>query len=70
MSMEQKIRTAAAYKGISHAKLAALINTSASNFSQKLKRATFTEEELSKIANALDAKYIPFYFEFPDGTKI
>ena len=70
MSMEQKIKTAAAYKGLSQAKLAALVEMSASNFNQKLKRATFTESELDKIAKALNAQYIPFYFEFPDGMKI
>lgn len=70
MSMEQKIKTAAAYKGISQAKLAALVGMTASNFNQKLKRATFTEDELSKIAEALEASYVPFFFEFADGMKI
>lgn len=70
MSMEQKIKTAAAYKGISQAKLADLVGMTASNFNQKLKRATFTEEELQAIANALEASYIPFCFEFPDGMKV
>lgn len=70
MSMEQKIKTAAAYKGISQAKLAALIGMTASNFNQKLKRATFNDEELEKIAVALGAAYIPFSFEFSDGMKI
>ena len=70
MSMEQKIKTAAAYKGISQAKLATAIGMTASNFNQKLKRATFTEQELEAIAKALNADYIPFYFSFEDGMKI
>lgn len=70
MSMEQKIKTAAAYKGISQAKLASLVGMTASNFNQKLKRATFTEKELITIAQALEASYTPFYFEFSDGMKI
>ncbi len=70
LSAEQKIKTAATYKGISQAKLAALIGMTASNFNQKLKRATFTEEELQKIADALGASYVPFYFEFPGGMRI
>ena len=70
MSMEQKIKTAAAYKGISQAKLATEIGMTASNFNQKLKRATFTEEELQEIAKALGAQYLPFCFEFSDGMKI
>lgn len=70
MGMEQKIKTAAAYKGISQAGLARAIGMTASNFNQKIKRETFTEEELTKIAEALEAKYIPFAFEFIDGMKI
>ena len=70
MGMEQKIKAAAAYKGISQAKLALAIGMTASNFNQKLKRATFTEEELQKIAEALGASFVPFSFQFPDGMKI
>lgn len=70
MSKEQKIKGAAAYKGMSQAKLAAAIGMTPSNFNQKLKRDTFTDEELVKIANALDAKFEPCAFLFPDGTKI
>ena len=70
MSMEQKIKTAAAYKGISQAKLAAQIGMTASNFNQKLKRSTFTEEELKAIAEALGAEFVPFCFSFSDGMKI
>lgn len=70
VSMEQKIKTAAAYRGISQAKIAATIGMTASNFNQKLKRSTFTDEELKAIAEAIEAEYIPFYFEFSDGMKI
>ena len=45
MSKEQKIKTAAAYSGVSQAKLAEKIGMTASNFNQKLKRDTFTDEE-------------------------
>lgn len=70
MSMEQKIKAAAAYKGISQAKIAEKIGMTASNFNQKLKRCTFTEEELAAIASAIGADYIPFCFAFDDGMKI
>jgi len=70
MSKEQKIKTAAAYKGISQAKVAAEIGMTASNFNQKLKRDTFTEEELVAIAQALGATFEPCAFVFPDGMKI
>ncbi len=70
MSMEQKIKTAVAYKNTSQTELAKLIGMTPSNFNQKLKRATFTDNELKAIANTLGATYIPFCFEFPDGMKI
>jgi transcriptional regulator with XRE-family HTH domain len=70
MSKEQKIKAAAAYSGISQAKLAAQIGMTASNFNQKLKRDTFTDDELKAIAEALGAKFEPCSFIFPDGMKI
>ena len=69
MTMEQKINMALAYKGMSQAALARAMETAPSNFNQKLKRGTFTVEELEKMASALDAKYF-FGFEFSDGTKV
>ena len=69
MTMGQKIKMALTYKGISQAKLAEAMETTASNFNQKLKRETFTVEELEKIAECLGAKYY-FGFEFEDGTRI
>lgn len=67
--MEQKINMALAYKGVSQASLARSIGTTPSNFNQKLKRETFTVEELEKIASALGATY-SFNFNFDDGTII
>lgn len=69
MKMAQKINMAIAYKGISQAALARDIGMTPSNFNQKLKRETFTVEELERIAAALGGLYT-FSFEFPDGTKI
>lgn len=70
MSKEQKIKTAIAYSGISQAKLSSKIGMTASNFNQKLKRDTFTDEELNLIAEALGATFEPCSFVFPDGMKI
>ena len=70
MSKEQQIKAAAAYKGISQAKIAQAMGTTPSNFNQKLKRNTFTEEELHDIAAAIGARFEPGYFVFPDGKKI
>ena len=70
MTMEQKIKMALAYRDMSQAALAREIGMTPSNFNQKLKRNTFTDEELRKMAEALGACYIPASFDFPDGTKI
>jgi transcriptional regulator with XRE-family HTH domain len=67
--MEQRIKTATAYKGLSQAKLAAAIGMTASNFNQKIKRGTFSDEELQRIAEALGATF-EVAFVFPDGMKI
>lgn len=69
MTMAQKINMAVAYKGMSQAALARSINMTPSNFNQKLKRETFSTEELNQIAEALGGIY-EFGFAFPDGTKI
>ena len=69
MTLEQKISMALAYKGISQAALAREMGTTPSNFNQKLKRGTFSVEEMEKMAAALGAKYF-FGFEFEDGTKV
>lgn len=68
MDMEQRIRTAAAYKGMTQAKLAAAIGMRPQNFNQKLKRGTFSEAELQQIAEALGATFV-CVFEFPDGQR-
>jgi lambda repressor-like predicted transcriptional regulator len=69
MTIEQKISMALAYKGMSQAALAREIGTSPANLNQRMKRGSFTAEEMEKIAAALGAKY--FYgFEFDDGTKV
>ena len=69
MTTEQKINMAVAYKRLSQASLARAIGMTPSNFNQKIKRETFTKDELEKMAAALGAVYNA-YFEFPDGTKI
>jgi len=69
MTMEQKINMAAAYRGMSQANLARQIGMTPSNFNQKIKRDTFSTEELKQIAAALDAVYVAA-FNFSDGTII
>jgi len=69
MTTEQKINMALAYRGMSQAALARAIDMTPSNFNQKIKRDTFSADELDRIATALGGVYCSF-FEFPDGTKI
>ncbi len=69
MTVAKKIDMALAYKHMSKSALARMIGQTPSNFYQKMKRDTFTVEELEKIGEALGAKYF-FGFEFEDGTKI
>lgn len=69
MNISQKINMALAYKGMSQAALARAIGMTPSNFNQKYKRQTFTQEELEQIATVLGGTYV-FGFEFHDGTKI
>lgn len=69
MTIENKLKAALGYAGISQSTLAQMIGQSASNFNQKIKRGTLSNTELEKIAEALGGKYV-FGFEFPDGTRI
>ncbi len=69
MRMEQKIRMAAAHENVSLAELSRRIGMFPQSMNSKLKRETFTVEELEKIAEALGATY-HFGFTFPDGTEI
>ena len=62
MTIEQKISMALAYKGMSQAALAREIGTSPANLNQRMKRGSFTAEEMEKIGKALGAKYF-FGFE-------
>lgn len=69
MTLSQKIKMALAYKGMSEAELARKIGTSPSAFNQRMKTGKFSSDEMSRIAEALDAEYY-FGFQFSDGTRI
>ena len=69
MTIQQKIKMALAYKGMSEAELARAIGTSPSAFNQRMKTGKFSSEDLQKIAAALDAVFY-FGFEFKDGNRI
>ena len=69
MTVEQKIKMALAYSGISQAELARRIGMSPSNLNQKVKRNTLTKEELEQIATALGGMWRAEVV-FEDGTVI
>ena len=69
MNIEQKIKMALAFKGISQAELARRIGTTPQNLYYKLKRNTLTFEDMAKIAEALGAQWVA-EFQFEDGTRI
>ena len=69
MTIQQKIKMALAYKGISEADLAREIGTSPSAFNQRMKTGKFSTEDMEKIAAAMESEYF-FGFQFKDGTKI
>lgn len=69
MTLNQRIKASCALREISVAELGRRIGLSQSNFFQRLQKGKFTQEELEKIAEALECKYVS-YFEFEDGTKI
>ena len=69
MTIEQKIKMALAYLGLSQAELARRIGTPPSNLNQKVKRNTLTHEEMEQIAAALGGAWRA-EFVFEDGTVI
>lgn len=69
MTIEQKIKMALSYSGISQSELARRIGTTPQNLNQKIKRNTMTKEEMEEIAAALGGKW-KAEFVFADGTVI
>lgn len=69
MTIEQKIKMALSYTGISQSELARKIGTTPQNFNQKLKRNSLTKEEMEQIAAVLGGSWRA-EFVFPDGTII
>lgn len=69
MSIEQKIKTALAYTGISQAELARRLNTTSSNLNQKIKRNTLTMEDMAQIAEAIGCTW-KAEFAFKSGFTI
>lgn len=64
ISPSQKVKMLLAYKGISEAHLARLLNTTPSAFNQRMKNNTLSVQDLYKIADVLE---VEFLYKFKDG---
>lgn len=69
MSVSEQLKILCVKLGISVSELARLYGKSPQAFSQKLKRESFTVDELKKIAEVSGSKYIGT-FELPNGDKV
>lgn len=69
MNTSEQIRVVCVRSGISLSEMARRINQSPQNFCAKLKRNSFTIEELNQIASAVGAEYFQ-YFVLSNGEKV
>jgi transcriptional regulator with XRE-family HTH domain len=69
MSVSEQLKILCVKLDISVAELARLFGRSPQAFSQKMKRESFTVNELKEIAEVAGCKYVGF-FELPNGEKV
>lgn len=69
LTMGEKLKILLGRKEMSIKSLAEKLGQSRQNLSIKIKNDNFTEQDLRKIAEALDVKYEGFFF-LNDGEKI
>lgn len=69
MSVSEQLKILCVKLGISVSELGRLSGKSPQAFSQKMKRESFTVDELKKIAEASCCKYVGA-FELPNGEKV
>lgn len=69
MTVSEKIRVLAAMNNISIAEIARRLNTSPQSFSGKLKRESFTINDLEEIADVVGVTF-DYNFIFNDGKKV
>ena len=69
MTVEQMVKMACSYAGVSLSELARRIGFTPQNLHQRLVVGKLTVAELEKIASALGGEYT-FGIRFPDGTTI
>ena len=68
MTSEQ-LKRAIKKSGTTQTEIAHKLNTTQQNFNNKVKRMSFSDDELNQIAEMLHAKYLSC-FVFEDGTQI
>lgn len=69
MKVSEQIKILCVKLNISVSELARLCGTSPQAFIQKMKRETFTPDELKKVAEAAGCNY-ECSFVLPDGNKV
>ena len=69
MTVSDQIKLLCVRYKITQAELARRLGKSTQNFSQKMKRGSFTVDEMKEIASTLGCTYVG-YFDLPDGSKI
>lgn len=69
MTISEQIKVLCVRSNISVAELARRLGTSPQAFNAKLKRASFTVEDLEIIANAVNAKFL-HSFELSSGDSV
>ncbi len=69
MDTEKSIKAAAAYAGMNQSEIAQAMGMTKQGFHSKIKRNSFKDEELTRIAEIIGAEYVA-RFRFPDGTEI
>lgn len=69
MTVSEKIRVLAAMNNISIAEIARRLNTSPQSFSGKLKRESFTINDLEEIADVVGVTF-DYNFIFNGGKKV
>lgn len=69
MNVSEKIRVLAATNNISIAEIARRLNTSPQSFNGKLRRESFTINDLEKIADAVGVE-LEYNFKFKNGKKV
>lgn len=66
---ENQIKRGLAYAGTNQRKVAQILGMTPQAFGMRIKRETFSDEALKRIAKEIGAEY-KCYFEFHDGIKI